>query len=133
MLGRFFCKVGLELICSKNPDLARSGDFEKARRYARFGEFEGLWPIFHFSKGELSELRRVRKDEIGWLADVDCYSYSLFICNEQYWLFLFSMGTDNWIVSLNDPFPTPIIQEAFPNDKLNLIWYTPEELRREAG
>jgi hypothetical protein len=128
MLGRFFCKIGLELISLDNPDFARSEIFKKARRYARFGEFDGLWPIFHFSKGEPSDLHRYRKDKLGWREDVNCYSYSLFVCNEQYWLFLFSMGTDNWIVSLNDPFPPPIIQEAFPNDKLSLIWYTPQEL-----
>lgn len=129
MLGRFFCKVGIELIYSYNPELAKSGVFEKARRYARFGEFNGLWPLFHFSKGEPSDFREYREDELGLIENVHCYSYHLFLCIEQYWLFLFSMGTDNWIISLNDPFPNPIIKEAFPNNKLNLIWYTQNEFK----
>lgn len=37
MLGRFLCKVGLELLCSEDPAKARSSEFDAARRYARGG------------------------------------------------------------------------------------------------
>lgn len=37
------------------------------------------------------------------------------------------MGTDNWIVSLNDPCPTPEIKEAIPGGELRLIWYSDEQ------
>lgn len=127
MLGRFLCKAGLELMCLHNSNQALSDEFQSSRRYARFGEFEGLWPIFHFSNGSLSELKRFKADEEGLLEEVDCYSYSLLFLKQDYVLFLFTMGTDNWIISLNDPYPNPVIRDVFPNNQLNLLWYPNEK------
>jgi hypothetical protein len=44
MLGRFLCKVGLELLCLSDPNQARLDSLSIARRYARFGEFKELYP-----------------------------------------------------------------------------------------
>ncbi|MBI9050126.1 MAG: hypothetical protein JEZ00_11945 [Anaerolineaceae bacterium] len=127
MLGRFLCKVGLELLCLNDSNQAKSDEFQASRQYARFGEFKGLWPIFHFTNGSLRELRRINTDEEGLLEEVDCYSYSLLFLKQDYVLFLFTMGTDNWVISLNDPYPKPAIRDVFPNNQLNLIWYSNEE------
>ena len=127
MLGRFLCKVGLELLCLCDPDEARGDTLFSARRYARFGEFEGLWPIFHFSRGSLHDLKRLKTDGEGLLEEVHCFSYSVIHFQSRYLLFSFCMGTDNWVVSLNDPFPHPVIRNAFPNDTLKLIWYSNKE------
>jgi len=43
---------------------------------------------------------------------------------------VFTVGTDAWIVSLNDPYPTPAILETFAGPKLDLIWYSPGELNQ---
>jgi hypothetical protein len=129
VFGRFLCKVGIELLCLRDRNLARSKDLDKARRYARFGEFDGLWPIFHFSKGTIDDLKELRIDDLGFEEEVKCYSYFLFEYQKNYLLFLFSMGTDYWVVSLNDPFPTPVIREAFPDNKLELIWYSKEQYK----
>jgi hypothetical protein len=123
MFGRFLCKVGIELLCLTDRNLASTKNLDNARRYARFGEFEGLWPIFHFSKGTLDDLKEIRKDNLGFEEEVKCYSYSLFDYQNSYLLFLFSMGTDYWLICLNDPFPTSNIRNAFPDDELELIWY----------
>ena len=63
------------------------------------------------------------------LEDIDLYSYGFYEEAPTYMLFRFSMGVDNWIICLDDPYPTPIIKEAFPNNELKLIWYSPEELK----
>ena len=127
MLGRFLCKVGIELVCLKDSDQARSKELTLARRYARFGEFKELWPIFHFSKGNIQDIKRLKADKDGILEKVDCFSFSLNDFQLQYLLFRFSMGIDNWIVCLNDPFPHPTIRSAFPDSILNLIWYSNDE------
>lgn len=127
-LGRFLCKVGVELVCLDAPRRARSADFDKARRFARFGDFEGLWPIFHFTEGTIRELKRTVATPDGLAEDVDCYSFSLLEVGTRYVLLRFGIGTDHWIVCLNDPFPTPGIRLAFPHQKFDLIWYSPDEL-----
>ena len=127
MVGRFLCKISVELICLSDPEQARSETLLPARRYARFGDFDGLWPIFHFTKGSLQDFKRVREDNGELVEDIDCYSYSLFEVDDKYLLFHFCIGTDNWVISLNDPYPQPIIRNAFPDSELNLIWYDKSE------
>lgn len=127
MLGRFLCKVGLELLCLSDSNQARQDSLYVARRYARFGEFKELYPIFHFSKGALQDFRRLEHDDEGLLEKVDCFSYSLLDFQSRYLLFHFGMGTDNWVICLNDPCPNPVICDAFPGEMLNLIWYSLEE------
>lgn len=130
IMGRFFLKVGLELICSKDSLHSRSDSFSLARRFARFGDFEGLWPIFHFQSGNLKDLKEQRIDRRGVTEEVFCYSYRLLEVVDKYMLSVLTIGTDTWVICLNDPYPTPAIRSAFPDEKLDLIWYNPEEVKQ---
>jgi len=129
MMGRFFCKVGIELVCLADPERAYSHMFAKSRKFARFGEFDGLWPVFHFRSGNLQDLKKRFFDSEGLLEEVFCYDYCLLDFRKKYILSTLTIGTDTWVVSLNDPFPTPEICSAFPGEELKLIWYSPEEVR----
>ena len=127
MLGRFLCKVGIELLCSNDPVLARAENFDQAREYARRGSLkEGLWPLFRFDEGKIKDLRKYTNTDDGVFEEVSCYQYSL-NCIGEYVLFRFGMGTSNWVVCLNNPFPTPEIKTVFPEANLQLIWYAKEE------
>lgn len=128
MMGRFFCKVGIELVCLDDPVRARSDAFKKARRFARQGEFGGLWPIFHFQSGTIEGLKVRKAAERGPVEEVLCYSYRLLNVADIYTLLVLAVGTDSWVISLNDPYPTPAIRNCFPRRDLSLIWYGPEEL-----
>jgi HNH endonuclease len=127
VFGRFLCKVGVELVCIDDQHAARSDQFARARRFARCGDLDSLWPIFHFTKGQPGDFRRVRVDKHGPIEEVDCYAYSLFECSNRYTLAHLRVGTDNWVVCLNEPFPTTEIRSAFPEQELQCIWYSPEE------
>ena len=129
MMGRFFCKVGIELICSSDSNLARSEVFAKARLFSRFGEFEGLWPIFHFQSGNISDLKQLGADDQGFNEEVFCYRYQIVEVAGTYKLLVLIVGTDHWIICLNDPYPTPVIRSAFPEVELNLIWYGQDEMK----
>ena len=122
-LGRFLCKVGIELLCYSDAAKARKPSFQRARRFARYGTPQELWPIFHFSEGTMADLRRRNHG----FEEVDCYRYQLLDFSSKYILFCFAMGTDSWLVCLNEPYPTPEIQLAFPGRSLNPIWYTPDQ------
>lgn len=128
MMGRFFCKVGLELICFANSEQARSEIFDQSRKFARYGDFKGLWPIFHAQSSNLQDLKTQHVDSTGVLEDVFCYEYRLLDFEGKYILLALSVGTDTWVVSLNDPFPTLEIQLAFPELELQLIWYSTDEI-----
>ncbi len=129
MMGRFFCKVGTELVCLGDPELARSDTFSQARSFSRFGDCEGLWPIFHFQSGSLRDLKEQRTDSQGIIEEVFCYHYRLVEVASIYTLLSLAVGTDTWIICLNDPYPTPIIRSAFPDQTLNLVWYDEEETK----
>ena len=118
--GRFLCKIGVEMICYIEPGRARSSKFQAARIYARHGTMTDLWPIFHFSSGNVHAL--VRSNEDG-TEDVDCYEYSLLEMGEKYTLFRLKVGTNNWVVCLNEQWPTPELRAAFPEGDLQVIWY----------
>ena len=131
VFGRFLCKVGVELLCVGDPEVARSEQFKSARQFARYGALDkpnSLWPIFHFTKGKPSDFRHVRVDPEGMVEEVDCYGYSILEVTQRYTLAHLRVGTDNWIVCLNDPFPSPEIRSAFPEEELQCIWYSPEEV-----
>lgn len=128
MMGRFLCKVGIELICSYDSDIARADTYSEARRFSRFGDFKGLWPIFHFQSGNMKDLKKQRKDSQGILEEVLCYHYQLFEVTRKYTVFSLNVGTDTWVISLNDPYPTQVICSAFPGQRLSLIWYRNEEI-----
>jgi len=133
MMGRFLCKIGVELVCTDSPPTARGDAFFLCRSFARFGTFEGLWPIFHFQSGELGDLRARRSDPQGVLEEVRCYEYRLLNVGDKYTVLAFAVGTDTWTLCLNDPYPTPAIRTAFPGKDLNLIWYDPDEVASTGG
>ena len=128
-LGRFLCKMGIESICSNHSSIARHSMFDTARKFARSGSPTELWPIFHYSEGNLKDFRRVRPDVGGYIEEVECYSHAIINYGDEFCLFRFGMGTDNWIVCLNDPYPTPEISAAFPNARIQCIWYSSDEIR----
>jgi len=130
MMGRFFCKIGVELVCVADPVRARSDTFDQARQYARFGKVDWLWPVFHTEIGNLKDLRKRTTDSDGPIEEVFCYHYRLVDIGGKYVLLALTIGTDTWVVSLNDPFPTPVIRSAFPNNELSLIWYSPDEMKK---
>lgn len=130
MLGRFLGKVGLGIMATDDPVRARDQRFDQVRGYARFGDFTGLWPIFHYNQGRLDELKRtvvVSPDGLELVEQVDLYSYRLLEVAGRYTLFQFNMGVDHWVICLDDPFPHPVIREAFPGAAMSLIWYEDEQ------
>lgn len=132
MMGRFLGKVALGLLAISERERAYAPRFDHIRKYARYGSFEGLWPIFSYTVGEIGQWRRPRllgPDGETILEDVDLYSYGFIEVTNSYTLFRFSMGVDNWVICLDDPFPPPVIRTAFPDRDLKLIWYSPEEWR----
>lgn len=58
MLGRFLCKVGIELLCVADPADARTSRFDAARHYARCGPSRPLWPILWAQDGEIDDLKK---------------------------------------------------------------------------
>jgi hypothetical protein len=122
MMGRFFCKIGVELLCLADPIRARSEVFQKARKFAREGDAAALWPIFHGQTGTLADFKKRMVDSEGLSEEVLCYQYRLLEVARCYTLLVMAVGTDTWVVSLNDPYPTPVIREAVPETDLELIW-----------
>lgn len=129
VLGRFMCKVGLELLCLHDEDTARSQRFDAARRYARFGNHGNLWPLFHFREGRRpSDIIHKHEGESGSVEEeVECYTYSLLHIGDHIVVARLGVGTDNWIVCLTEQYPTPEIRSGFPGRDLNCIWYSPEQ------
>lgn len=130
MLGRFLGKVGLGVLAVSDFDAALNPKFDRIRKYARFGSSTDIWPIFHYSWGRVGQWRRTKllgpKGE-ALLEEIDCYSYGIVEVGQLYTLFRISIGTDTWVISLNEPYASPIIRSAFPGRELRLIWYSPEE------
>ncbi|ACO32722.1 MULTISPECIES: HNH endonuclease [Acidobacterium] len=135
MLGRFLGKVGLGILGIDDPVQARNRRFDGVRRYARYGDFDGLWPIFYYTQGRLRDLRQAVA--AAWdgqeLEEVHLYSYGLVEVAQTYTLFRFNIGIDNWVICLDDPFPHPAIREAFPGINLRLIWYDEKRSRRTSS
>lgn len=122
MLGRFLLKVGLELVATVDAALANASEYDDARSHARRGNGDRLWPIFHFTRGSIDELRTLETDNEGVLEHTVVYDYAVLKIAE-FKLLRFSIGTDHWIVSLSHRYPDPRIREAFPGETLNLLWY----------
>jgi len=129
MMGRFLRKVGLELVCLHEPKRARSHAFDRARDFARKGSARELWAIYRGQSGEISDLREYSEDAEGMLETTFCYHYHLIEVASRYTFLALDIGTDLWLVNLNDPHPTPIIHGAISRPTLELIWYPPEALR----
>lgn len=122
LLGRFLLKVGLEFLATKDSRAARTACYDDARKHARYGSGERLWPLFWFTRGDIQALRVLEKDDTGWLEHVTLYEYGLHEV-EEYTIFHFSIGTDHFLISLTDQYPDRRIVKIFPNDKIKLIWY----------
>ena len=128
MLGRFLCKVGIELICSSDPVYARSDKFNDSRAFARHGSSKDLWPIFHFSHGDSNDFKRISSSAGDTAIESECYSYEMLEFKDEYILLKFTVGSDNWIICLNDRYPTPDIRKAFPGQELNCLWCHPDAM-----
>ncbi len=130
MFGRFLGKVGLGVLAFSDGVRARNARFNRIRRYSRFGEFEELWPIFSYTEGVISSWRKPKllssKGETV-VEDVDIYNYGFYEVAGLYTLFRFSMGVDNWVICLDEPYPNPNIRSAFPGRDLKLLWYASKE------
>lgn len=122
-IGRFLGKIGLELICLHNELVAHSTEFDNIRRYVRRGSTNDHWPIFHTTQGAIKDLFNYMEDGDTIKEDVVCYSYRLLEV-APYVIFNFVVGTDSWVICLNDRYPTPAILSAFSGQKLELMWYT---------
>lgn len=129
MLGRFLGKVGLGVLAASNREQAYDRKFDRIRAYARFGSTDGIWPIFNYSEGKIGQWRKTLLGATGEivLEEVECYSYGIVEVGSLYTLFRFSMGLDSWVITLDDPYPSPAIRSAFPDRELQLIWYSPEQ------
>jgi hypothetical protein len=128
-MGRFFGKIALELLCTKDPTAARSARYDELRSYVRKGIRRDIWPVFYSRVGDLSDVSRTGKDDAGYFEEVVCFEYSLVTIGD-YDLFSFRVGVDQWTVCMNDPYPMPTIQGAFPETPLQLVWYSLDEWRR---
>jgi len=127
LMGRFLGKIAIEMYCVADTVRARLPRYDQLRQYARQGLRRDIWPIFHRNVGSLRDLREYEADEDGVLEHSLCYQYCLAEGPSGYELFSLRVGTDQWVICTNDPFPTPIIRDAFPNGDLKLIWYAREE------
>jgi len=116
MMGRFLGKIGLEMLARDHADFARSPRFDAARRFIRFGEpIKFLWPIFHIGSGS-------RPQSIP--AEVAVFDTDgLIQGGDSYTLSCLTLGTEAWVICLNDPFPHPVIRKSFPAGNLQLITY----------
>lgn len=130
MLGRFLGKVGLGVLGASNPSQAYNQRFDRIRAYARHGSTNEIWPIFHYSEGDIGKWKKPALVD-AWgdtlVEEIECYCYELLEVANKYTLFRFSIGLDSWIIVLDDPYPSPIIRTAFPDRDIHLIWYTPEQ------
>jgi cold shock CspA family protein len=129
-MGRFLGKIGVELLCSTNPTAARSDRYADLRRYVRYGIKADIWPIFHTVSGELPSFRKITQQNDSVAEEVFCYEYELLSVGDLYDVFRFQVGSDSWSICMNDPFPTPVIREAFPKSQIELIWYSQDEWQK---
>lgn len=116
MMGRFLGKIGLEMLARDHADFARSPRFDAARRFVRFGEpVKFLWPIFHLGSGSHPQSPHTEVT----VFDTD----GLIKGGDSYTLSCLTLGTETWVICLNDPLPHPVIRKSFPTRDLKLITY----------
>lgn len=129
MMGRFLCKIGVELLCVADSVEARHGQFDEARVYARQGSMAWLWPILHYQEGSLNQLKQWRHDDKGWLVEAECYTYWLGQVN-QHRVFEFGIGIDRYVITLDGPFSRLLLETQEANPGTQVLWYPPEAYRR---
>lgn len=128
MLGRFLCKVGLELVCVADPLEARSPRYDAARRYARFGPWQQLWPILWYQEGSLDQLKAWKHDEQGPLVEAQCYTYWLGDVQGNR-IFEFGIGTDRYAVALDEALCCQLLEAQITNPSCRVLWYPSEAMR----
>lgn len=132
MMGRFFCKVGVELLCCHDPTLARDVRFDPARVYARTGRHRStLWPIFHTEVGEIGDHRRPllfgAEGEV-LLETATCYGFELLDIAGRATLLVLWIGTDSWVTCLDDSDPKfPLRLYTGQDVTFDALWYADEE------
>ena len=96
--------------------LERTGEMGHSWR-AKYGNFSRAPKLSSVTQGSLGDLkrRRVEPESGDLLEDVDVYSYGLVEVAGTYTAFRFSMSVDHRVVCLDDPYPHPVIREAFPS------------------
>lgn len=122
MLGRFLCKVGLELICHVDPSEARSARFDRARRFARFGPWKPLWPMLSYECGSIEEQKTIKFDEQGAYVETECHSYWLGDVR-GFRIFEFGIGTSRYVISLDEPFCPLLLEAEMANPLHRVLWY----------
>ncbi len=128
MMGRFLCKVGLELVCIVDPADARSARYDVARKYARFGPWNPLWPILWYQTGSLDQLKVWKRDELGILVESECYTYWLADVR-QHRIFEFGIGTDRFVIVLDQALCPLLLETQIANPECQVLWYSAESLR----
>lgn len=123
MIGRFLLKVGLEYLCYKDIETTAQ-KYDKAKNYARYGKDHDLWPIFHFTSGNIQDLitRFEKNNEL--FEEVFYYHLDL-VKHLDYEIITLKVGTDVFAVCLNEQYPPPDIASHFPKD-FKPIWYHPD-------
>ena len=124
MIGRFLCKVGLELICLTDPEVARSIKFNRCRNYARNGEGKMLWPILLYQEGDIENLRQWTNDNEGSTVVAECYNFWIGHVDDQT-VFQFGIGTDRFVVTLEEPFCKLLLETQQRNSDYRVLWYPP--------
>lgn len=128
MLGRFLCKVGLELVCMADPVEARSPRFDVARNYARNGPWNPLWPILWYQSGSIDRLKVWKRDEHGLLVTAECYTYWLGDVGPHR-IFEFGIGTDRFAIALDEALCCLLLEVQATNPERKVLWYPPESIR----
>lgn len=127
MLGRFLCKVGLELICLADPQEARSPRYDEARKYARFGPWKQLWPVLWYQEGSFARLKVWKHDDQGPLVEAECYTYWLGDVR-QHRIFEFGIGTDRYAIALDQSLCGLLLETSIADPSCRVLWYPPESL-----
>lgn len=127
MLGRFLCKVGLELACFADPEDVRSPRFDLARRYARIGPWNPIWPVLWYQAGRLDRLSVLRSAGGEQFFESECFNYWLGDVSGHR-LFEFGIGTDRFALALDDAFCPLLLKARVSDPSCRILCFSPESL-----
>lgn len=129
-IGRFLGKIAIELLAQKNRELSLNKEFDKLRKYVRYGITNSIWPVLN---GQLiNRLDIWEKIENKNYETRTIYSYSI-IEVDNHLIFIFDIGWDRWGIVLNNQFPHPSIIEKLKDNKcknIKFIYYTDDEWQK---
>jgi len=118
MIGRFLGKIALEAYCLRNPETAKAARFDPLRHYVRYGVKQELWPLFHDVLLNPSELRAAL-----CCGRLPIWEGRIMETPDNYLLFWFRLGPEQWSLCMNIQFPTTDIPELMSDFKERCIWY----------